>query len=373
MRKFITSEQLRRPKYVIPIIALPFVLILGYVASSMTPEKKINDLESMQELNANLPQASVSNKAQDKLNALLRKLESREKSLYDLTEEQSEKESEENTEEETEEHLEPPVSENSLLEESDDENAQALRALQEKYFGKNTNDELFREPKDNQANELSQIRAQLARMDSAIQRQQKGNEVPPNDAKEKEKEEMILLARKANELSNNHFNTLMADRQQSFISAIIDQAETVVSGSRIRVRLLDDIFIGDKLFKKGEYLYGLVSGFSAQRVHVKISSVLYGNEILRTNLTIYDNDGMAGLYVPHSDFREMLRYGGSQIINQSFNIDNGRDQLQQFASQMGEDLYRTVTNMMTRKIRQNKAKVKYATVVYLINNDEINK
>jgi exosome complex RNA-binding protein Csl4 len=54
---------------------------------------------------------------------------------------------------------------------------------------------------------------------------------------------------------------------------------TKVFGSRIRFRLLEDIFVGNRKISKGSILYGQISGFSMQRVDLNIVSVFTKGEI----------------------------------------------------------------------------------------------
>ena len=93
-------------------------------------------------------------------------------------------------------------------------------------------------------------------------------------------------------------------------------------GSRIRFRLLEDIFVGNRKIEKGSILYGQISGFSMQRVDLKIVSVFTKGEILPVNLSIYDIDGLKGLYVPESVFRDMIREMGSNSV-QGTQMDMG--------------------------------------------------
>lgn len=89
--------------------------------------------------------------------------------------------------------------------------------------------------------------------------------------------------------------------------AIIDENVKAVDGSRVRLRLLDDIEIGDETIKKGTYLYATMSGFGKQRVQGKVESIFYDDDIIKVSLSIYDTDGMQGLYVPLSSFRKPPR------------------------------------------------------------------
>lgn len=67
--------------------------------------------------------------------------------------------------------------------------------------------------------------------------------------------------------SSDYFNTLAVnEKEPTLIKAIIDENVKAVDGSRVRLRLLDDVEIGEIVVKKGAYLYAIMSGFSSQRV-----------------------------------------------------------------------------------------------------------
>lgn len=67
--------------------------------------------------------------------------------------------------------------------------------------------------------------------------------------------------------SSDYFSTLAVnEKEPTLIKAIIDENVKAVDGSRVRLRLLDDVEIGEIVVKKGAYLYATMSGFSSQRV-----------------------------------------------------------------------------------------------------------
>ncbi|WP_435523420.1 conjugative transposon protein TraM [Chryseobacterium indoltheticum] len=115
---------------------------------------------------------------------------------------------------------------------------------------------------------------------------------------------------------NSEFNAIYKERENSFIKAVIDENNKGFLGSRIRFRLLEDIFVCNKKISKGSILYGQISGFTMQRVDLKIISVFANGEIFPINLSIYDVDGMKGLYVPQSLFRDMIREMGSNSVQE---------------------------------------------------------
>jgi len=166
------------------------------------------------------------------------------------------------------------------------------------------------------------------------------------------------------------FNSIRADEDQHFLSAIIDQDITGFSGSRLRIRLLDDMMAGRFLVKKGTYLYALISGFSGQRVLLSVTSILQGDELLPVKLDLYDQDGMKGLYVPASAFRDFTKDLG---VNSSSGItlQNQAENNNQLVMGMLSKMFQSTTAAVGKLIRSNKAKIKYNTNVLLIDPDQL--
>ena len=166
---------------------------------------------------------------------------------------------------------------------------------------------------------------------------------------------------------NSEFNAFYRENENSFIKAVIDENNKGFLGSRIRFRLLEDIFVGNKKIDKGSILYGQISGFSMQRVDLKIVSVFTKGEILPVNLSIYDIDGMKGLYVPQSVFRDMIREMGSNSV-QGTQMDMGG---QGFFTSIGSKLFTSTSKSIANLIKTNKAKLKYNSYVFLIDEKQL--
>jgi len=166
------------------------------------------------------------------------------------------------------------------------------------------------------------------------------------------------------------FNTLLPEKREAFIMAIIDENVTGYAGSRIRLRLLEDIKAGNTLVKKGTYLYALINGFGSQRVTFEVRSILYENKILPVKLEIYDLDGLAGLYVPESAFREFTKdLGGNSI--QGVTIDGSSGSGNQLLMSSVDKIFQSTSSAIADAIRKNKAKIKYNSYLYLIDNEAL--
>ena len=187
------------------------------------------------------------------------------------------------------------------------------------------------------------------------------DDAPPNEVVRKVK------------TASDYFNTLAKDaREPKLIQAIIDENIKAVDGSRVRLRLLDDVEIGKYVVKRGTYLYAMVSGFSSGRVKGSISSILVDDELMKVSLSIYDTDGMEGLYVPNSQFRETSKDVASSAMSGNMNMGMGSmgSSLAQWGMQAVTNAYQKTSNAISKAIKKNKVKLKYGTFVYLVNGQE---
>lgn len=176
--------------------------------------------------------------------------------------------------------------------------------------------------------------------------------------------------------SSSYFNTIAdEDAEPNLIKAIIDEDIKAVDGSRVRLRLLDDVEIGETMVRKGSYIYAIMSGFGGQRVKGTIKSLLVDDELIKVNLSLYDTDGLEGLYVPQSSFRETTQDVASSALGGSMSMNNGNtgNSFSQWGMQAVQQAYSKTSNAISKAIRKNKAKLKYGTFVYLVNSNNKDK
>ena len=131
---------------------------------------------------------------------------------------------------------------------------------------------------------------------------------------------------------------------------------------------MDDIVVDNTPLSKGSYLFGIISGFATQRVFITITNIVYENRITNVKLEVFDYDGMKGLYIPESLFREISKEAGAQAVGNGNITFSGGSQINatQLAYQAAQDAYRTSTRAMSDAIRKRKAILKYNTMVYLV-------
>ena len=233
--------------------------------------------------------------------------------------------------------------------------------------------------------ELERIRRNSAARQQEIEQKPDPDEIARLEAEQKAREEeeereknRPLLVSKSSDSHKESFNTVSGDfsvGETTLIRAMIDKTTKAHEGTRLRFKLLDNVTVGNVKLLKGTYLYGTVSGFSQQRVMANINSILVGDQFLKVDLSVFDNDGMEGFYVPASAFREFMKQAGTNVLGQNMQFSsyggygsslNGES----LALQALQNIYSAGTSAISANIRKNKAKIKYNTIVYLINSRE---
>ncbi|MGZ3943310.1 MAG: conjugative transposon protein TraM [Mucilaginibacter sp.] len=186
-------------------------------------------------------------------------------------------------------------------------------------------------------------------------------------AASKKIDEKTLSVTKASQ-TPDAFNTIMPLKEQQFITAVIDENVTGYAGSRIRLRLLEPINAGNVLIPKDTYLYALISGFSGQRVSLTIKTILYNGQLLPVKLAVYDQDGLDGLYVPNSQFRDFTKDASTNVMQ---GVDIQSASTSYLMSAAGK-LFESTSSAIASAIRKDKARIKYNSYVYLIDTKNLN-
>ena len=198
----------------------------------------------------------------------------------------------------------------------------------------------------------------------------------PNAVKKPSDEEKPSEVVKKVKTTSDYFNTLAQNEQEpKLIKAIIDENVKATDGSRVRLRLLDDVEINEHVVKRGSYLYATMSGFASQRVKGSISSIMVDDELVKVSLSLYDTDGLEGLYVPSSQFRETTKDVASGAVsgNVNMNTSGTGSSFSQWGMQAMQNAYQKTSNAIGKAIKKNKVKLKYGTFVYIINSKETKK
>lgn len=393
----------KQPKYILPLILLPFMLLLNYGMQSFADNEEVSDGQGAEDLQESVGDVSdqirnsgidgkldafrlrykradgytaiknlrIEVNADDEVLSRYNEAEKRMLDSIDLALRNSINNPQPVTASESYSFsgTNPPVNSRYAPGFQTDEDAQVMEALKQLESPRNTREQSkYEDPMD-------LFRAQMALVDSISKANDPAYQVPQVDW-EAEEETLPTPALKVSKSrqTDQHFNTVVKAAEPSFIQAIVDQEiRKGTMGERIRVRLLDDIWVGNSMLKKGTYLYAWISGYEAQRVKLTVSSVMSGDKILPIDLNIYDLDGMEGLYVPASSFREFSKdLGGNVTGGMNLQMQQDPSSMNRMYMSALQRVFTSSSQAMSRRIRQNKANLKYGTIIYLVDSDDLN-
>lgn len=99
------------------------------------------------------------------------------------------------------------------------------------------------------------------------------------------------------------------------IEAKVSGEQKVKSGGTLKLVLAQDVVLSDgTLLQKGTPLFGQVE-LSKNRLQVHISSIRIKNDILPFRKTVYDRDGLAGIYIPDNTTAEIASDATSMAVS----------------------------------------------------------
>ena len=332
----------KQPKYMIPIIIYFPLLFVGYFVIDLFHTEKAetsNGLTTTNYLNPELPDANmkgdgIGNKYDNMLKSYGKIDDHTALGNIDRNEEDKKEEYDSKYSEEELKQLESQKQEAEKLAEMQRQLQESAQKGQEVAQGDGTSEEdrlaLSKQREQEAMEELNRAIAQ-ARLqgqqamnlpvdtDTLTKQNEKNLEVSDEKENNDAPQEVVKKIR----VTSDYFNTICEnEKEQKLIEAIIDENIKAVDGSRVRLRLIDDVEINEVVVPKGSYLYATMSGFGSQRVKGNVTSIMVDGEIIKVNLALYDTDGLEGLYVPSSQFRETTKDVGSGALSNTSTLTN---------------------------------------------------
>lgn len=380
----------KQPKYMIPLIIYFPLLFVGYFVIDLfhTEKAEIPDgLATTEYLNPDLPDAKmkgdgIGNKYESMLKSYGKiddysALGNIERNEEDTREEYESKYTDEEREQlEAQEAAKLAEMQRQLQESAQkgQEIAQGGSSSEEDRIARSKQREQEAMDELNRAIAQARLQAQQSMMPAVSDTADVGlreGKVEASDKKKIDDDEPQEVVKKV-KVTSDYFNTLCDnDKEPNLIKAIIDENIKAIDGSRVRLRLLDDIEINDVVVPKGSYLYATMSGFGSQRVKGNVQSIMVDDDIIKVSLALYDTDGLEGLYVPSSQFRETTKDVSSGALSNTSSLTNSStttgNNLATWGAQTITNAVQKTSNAISKAIKKNNAKLKYGTFVYLIN------
>lgn len=115
---------------------------------------------------------------------------------------------------------------------------------------------------------------------------------------------------------NNFYSledALALNDSQNAVEAVVHETQTIVNGSTIKFRLVNDIYINGILIPKDNFVFGTAS-LSGERLDININSIRYKNSLFPVALSAFDMDGLEGIYIPGAITSDVARQSADRAV-----------------------------------------------------------
>ena len=145
------------------------------------------------------------------------------------------------------------------------------------------------------------------------------------------------------------------------IEAEVYETTTVLTGNRVKLRLLEEAWLNGVKIPVNTFLYGICE-VSNERLQIEVMQIPVGEKFVPVEVTVCDLDGLPGLYVPDNASRKVAKEVGSSANTSSmFGVSNNP------LTYMGMQAADRTAQSLLKMIRIKKVTIKKNTLVYLIN------
>lgn len=146
------------------------------------------------------------------------------------------------------------------------------------------------------------------------------------------------------------------------IKAEVYGNQTLVSGAVIKLALLQDISLSGVTIPRNTFVFGKCS-LSGERLSVEINSIQLNSSIYPVALTVYDVDGLEGIYVPGAIARDAAKKSSNETL-QDVQLNTLDPSLEVQAASAGIE---AAKGMLTKKTRLIQVTAKAGYKVFIVN------
>jgi conjugative transposon TraM protein len=144
------------------------------------------------------------------------------------------------------------------------------------------------------------------------------------------------------------------------IEAVIHENQILVNGAVVKLRLLNDLYINGSLIPKGNFVFGIAS-LNGERLEVEINSIRYNQSLYPVKLSVYDIDGLHGIYIPGAITRDVAK----QSVDNSLQLMELSTMDPSFKAQAATAGIGAAKSLLSKKVKQVKVMVKAGYKVLL--------
>ena len=184
----------------------------------------------------------------------------------------------------------------------------------------------------------------------------------------------VMIARLSQSVGGG-FHTAVGEAPQqtarNTIKACVHGDQTITSGQSVRLRLLEAMRVGKYVLPQNTLITGEGS-IKGERLDIEIHQVEHNGTIIPVELTVHDNDGQAGIFIPGSmeasAAKEMAANLG-QNLGTSISITN-QSAGDQLLSEVGRGAIQGVSQYISKKMREEKVHLKSGYTLMLYQNNQ---
>lgn len=184
----------------------------------------------------------------------------------------------------------------------------------------------------------------------------------------------VMIARMAQSVGGG-FHTAVGEAPKqaarNTIKACVHGDQTIISGQSVRLRLLEAMRVGKYVLPHNTLITGEGS-IKGERLDIEILQVEHNGTIIPVELTVHDNDGQAGIFIPGSmeasAAKEMAANLG-QNLGTSISITN-QSAGDQLLSEVGRGAIQGMSQYISKKMREEKVHLKSGYTLMLYQNNQ---
>jgi len=168
---------------------------------------------------------------------------------------------------------------------------------------------------------------------------------------------------------NMAFNTavgIISALDKNTISACIYGNQTITDGQKVRLRLLEQMRVGDIIIPANSVVTGSAR-ITGERLGIGITSIEYAGSIYNVKLNVYDTDGQEGIFIPGSmELNAAKEVAANMGTSMGSSINISSDAGAQLASDLGKGLIQGTSQYIAKKMRTVKVHLKsnYRVMLY---------
>ena len=132
--------------------------------------------------------------------------------------------------------------------------------------------------------------------------------------------------------------------------------QKITNGSVIKLVTLQEMQLpGGMVINKGTAVFGVVK-LAQDRINITVESVRIGNSIYEMQKTVYDRDGLPGIYVPLNIKAEATKEAADEVVSDMNVTSYGTDVLStgvNAVSNAAKSVFRKKNNQVVVTVKSN--------------------